>query len=73
MVAKRLRVPTKSITKNLPLSGASDGDLISSDLDDQARTRFRRYGANAAEIDAIIAGDPELHPRSVTNAQRSQR
>ncbi len=61
VVAKRLRVPTKSITKNLPLSGASDGDLISSDLDDQARTRFRRYGANASEIDAIIAGDPELH------------
>ena len=63
VVAKRLRVPTKSITKNLPLSGASDGDLISSDLDNQAGDRFRRYGANASEIDAIIAGDPELHVR----------
>ena len=63
VVAKRLRVPGKSITKNLPLSGATDGDVISSDLDDQARIRFRRYGANASEIDAIIAGDPELHVR----------
>lgn len=61
VVAKRLRVPAKSTTKNLLLSGAGGEGLASSSLDQVGRTRYRRYGINAQEIDAIIARRPELN------------
>jgi len=60
VVAKRLRVPTKSATKNLLLSGAGGRNPILSDLDDGARIRYRRYGGNAHEITDITASQPDL-------------
>ena len=60
VVAKRLRVPTKSPTKNLLLSGAGGRSPISPGLDEGARTRYRRYGGNTHEIEAITASRPDL-------------
>jgi glycerol-3-phosphate dehydrogenase len=62
VVTKRLRIPTKSSTKNLLLSGAG-GSSPSPNLDDIARIRYRRYGGNVAEIDAITASRPDLDVR----------
>ena len=63
VVAKRLRVTTKSPTKNLLLSGAGGGAPVAPRLDDGARARYRRYGGNAPEVDAIAASHPELDVR----------
>jgi glycerol-3-phosphate dehydrogenase len=60
VIAKRLRVPTKSPTKSLPLSGAGGSHHSATSLDQVVRSRYRRYGANAPEIEAIIAQRPEL-------------
>jgi len=60
VVAKRLRVAVKSPTKTLPLSGAGGGHDPSKSVDVIERTRYRRYGANASEIEAIIAQRPEF-------------
>ena len=60
VVARRLRIPAKSTTKALPLSGAGGGGPASASLDQSAKTRYRRYGTNAREIEAIIDERPEL-------------
>ena len=60
VVARRLRIPAKSTTKALLLSGAAGGGTAAASLNHTARTRYRRYGTNAGEIDAIIDERPEL-------------
>ena len=60
LVARRLRVPVKSATKHLLLSGAGGSNPIVPGVDDGTRTRYRRYGGNANEIAAITASRPEL-------------
>ena len=64
VVARRLRLTAKSSTKDLPLSGAGTGAAIgdghSPPTDRVARARYRRYGVNASEIDAIVRASPDL-------------
>jgi len=60
VVARRLRIPAKSTTKALLLSGAGGGGPAPASLDQTAKTRYRRYGTNAREIEAIIDERPEL-------------
>ena len=60
VVAKRLRITSKSSTKNLLLSGAGGDNRPPAGGDQVARARYRRYGANATEIDAISQLRPEL-------------
>ena len=58
VVARRLRVPAKSMTKNLLLSGAGAGHARPAVSGGSAR--YRRYGSNGAEIDDIIRKRPDL-------------
>jgi glycerol-3-phosphate dehydrogenase len=60
VVARRLRIPAKSVTKSLLLSGSGGASPILPGIDDGARTRYRRYGANAHEITAIASRRPDL-------------
>jgi glycerol-3-phosphate dehydrogenase len=60
VVAKRLRVPAKSPTRNLLLVGAGGGRHPAEGLNEIDRTRYRRYGSNASEIEDIITERPEL-------------
>jgi glycerol-3-phosphate dehydrogenase len=60
VVARRLRISAKSTTKALLLSGAGGGGTGAAMLDKTSKARYRRYGTNALEIDAIIDRRPEL-------------
>ena len=60
VVARRLRISAKSTTKALLLSGAGGAGTGPEMLDKTSKTRYRRYGTNALEIDAIIDRRPEL-------------